>query len=520
MSRCLSARAIAAVLWALTPAVLATPPAPGYDLLIEGGTLIDGTGRPRQPGNVLVRDGRIVRIGRFEPPAEQVARRIDARGRIVSPGFIDTHAHGDPLSDHAFDNFLAMGVTTVCLGQDGSSPSDLADWMARAAVAELGTDVAMFIGHGTVRDHTGVGLQPNPTEAQLAAMQGLVDEAMKRGCFGLTTGLEYQPGSFADVDELARLAEPVARAGGLVMSHLRTEDNDGIAAALDELLEQGRRAGCPVHVSHIKVIYGQGAPRAARLLARMADARRQGQRVTADLYPYQASYTGIALLFPEWAKPPHDYADIVRTRRADLADFLRRKVAARNGPQATLLGTGTWRGLTLAQAADRVGKPFEDLLIDDIGLYGADAAYFVMDRDLQEHLLADPFVMICSDGSPTTSHPRGHGAFARIIRRYVQDEGLLTLEAAIHKMTGLPAETIGLDRLRRGRLAEGWAADILVFDPARVRDNASYEHPHAVATGFDAVIVNGRLVRAGEGSVARPAGRLLRRAGSDRPSGE
>lgn len=485
---------------------------PPYDLLIRGGTVIDGTGGQSRAADVLIKDGRIVTIGEVDAPPESIKQIIDATGMVVTPGFIDPHVHGDPLSTPAFDNFLAMGVTTICMGQDGESPPDLPGWMRQVERAPLGPNIATFVGHGTVRELAGVGLQRDPSPAQTEAMQKLVRDAMALGCLGLTTGLEYQPGSFANVDELIALAKPVAEAGGLVMSHMRSEDDDQIAKALDELLTQGRGANCPVQVSHIKVTYGRGAARAEQVLAQLQAARDEGVRVTADTYPYNASYTGIGIVFPDWAKPPHDFAEVVKTRRSDLADYLRRRVTLRNGPEATLLGSGPHSGKTLAQVSAELGKPFEDVLIDDIGLNGAQAAYFVMDAALQERLLVDPHVMICSDGSPTSRHPRGHGAFARVIRKYVVELKLLTLEEAVHKMTGLTAATTGLDQLKRGRLAEGWAADILVFDPKQVRDTATYEQPHVLATGFDRVIVNGEIVRENGKATDRRAGRLLKRA--------
>lgn len=487
------------------------PASAPYDLLIDGGTLIDGSGEPGRQADLLIRGDRIARIGQIEAADVSVKRVIDATGLVVTPGFIDAHSHGDPLKRPGLDNFLAMGVTTICVGQDGSSPSNLGSWMRQVEASRTGANIVPFVGHGTVRKLSGVGLQPDPTPTQMQAMQSLVRQAMVRGCWGLTTGLEYQPGSFADLDELIALAKPVAAANGLVMSHMRSEDDDKISGALGELLAQGQGSGCPVHVSHIKVTYGHGAPRAEQVLEQMQTARQAGLTVTADIYPYTASYTGIGIVFPDWAKPPHDYTEVVKSRRGELADYLRRRVTLRNGPDATLLGSGPHAGKTLAQVANELGKPFEDVLIDDITLSGASAAYFVMDAELQDRLLIEPQVMICSDGSATSRHPRGHGAFARVIRKFVVEDQRLPLEEAVHKMTGLSAATVGLDRLRRGRLAQGWAADVLIFDPLGVRDNATYEKPHRLATGFDRVIVNGQVVRVKDRPTGLRAGRLLRR---------
>ena len=491
-----------------------TPPQ-RYDLRIRGGTLIDGTGAPRRHANLYIQDGKISAITRSDEHRHATVT-IDAKGLVVTPGFIDTHAHGAPLRTPGFGNFLAMGVTTICLGQDGESPADPAAWFRSLERSELGPNVALFAGHGTARNEVGVGIDPNPSPRQLEAMQAWIRQAMDDGCLGLTTGLEYQPGSFADLDELIAVAKPVGEAGGVIMSHIRSEDDDAIEDALTELLQQGRQGRCAVHVSHLKVTYGHGAPRGEKVLQQMEAARRSGLRVTADLYPYLASYTGIGIVFPDWAKPPHDYSEVVQNRREELADYLRRRVKLRNGPEATLLATAPWTGKTLAEAAKAMNKPFEDVLIDDIGLDGAKAAYFVMDGELQERLLASPHVMICSDGGPNMRHPRSYGSFAKVIREYVVERKLISLEHAVRKMSGLAAETTGLDQHGpgqpgRGRIAERFAADLLVFDPAQVRDHATYENPHQFATGFGWVIINGQIIV--ERGVAKGvrAGRVLKR---------
>lgn len=496
---------------ASTPQSLSAKKSP--DILIVNGTIIDGTGAPGRAADVLIREGRIAAVS--EPGAlkseAKGATIIDAAGKVVTPGFIDAHAHGDPLETPDLHNFLAMGVTTICLGQDGSHPGgkNPGEWMTRVDAIQPGANIALFVGHGTVREEAGVGRSKNPSPEQIAAMQALVREAMEQGCFGLSTGLEYLPGLYSDTAELAAIAKPVAEHGGLVSSHMRSEDNDQIAAALKELLTQGREAGCPVHVSHIKVVYGRGVARAVEILSLLEVARESGQKVTADIYPYTASYTGIAIVFPEWAKSRSGFEEAKQTRRDELATYLRERVTLRNGPEATLFGTGKFAGKTLAQVAEELGKPFEDVLIDDIGPGGASAAYFVMDEALQARLLVDPNIMICSDGSPDGAHPRGHGAFARVIRKFVIEEKRLTLEEAVRKMSGLTAATIGIQD--RGVIAEGKAADILIFDPAAVRDTATYENSRQLAEGFDWVIVNGAIVRAkGEFSGMR-AGQMLRK---------
>lgn len=473
-------------------------PAGEYDWLIAGGTLVDGTGEPARRADVLIRDGRIAYVGAVDADAVDATNRYDAGGLIVSPGFIDAHAHGDPVDDPGFPNFLAMGVTTIVLGQDGGSPeaASLATHLAAVDRAGSAVNIAYLIGHNTLRRESGVSYREAGPD-DLDRMAQLVERALDAGAFGLSTGLEYDPGSRSDLDELVAIAEPVAAAGGVVMSHMRNEDADEVAASLVELIEQGRRADVRVHASHLKVVLGDEPAQATALLDTMAAARADGIQITADLYPYTASFTGIGILFPDWAKPPNDYETVRRERYEELAEHLRRRVESRNGPEATLFGSGEWSGRTLADVARERGRPFEELLIE-LGPRGARAAYFVMDEAVMATFLRDSHVAISSDGSPTMLHPRGYGAFARVIRRYVVEDRVLALEEAVHKMSGLTASIVGLSDpervdVPRGLVREGWAADLLVFDPAEVRDLADYDNPHQLAEGMRAVWVRGAM---------------------------
>ncbi len=514
-------------------------------VLVTNARIVDGTGSEARRGEVLVENGRIAAVffddegdqdeqsgdhqGRNDrPQRHDLAERddlyrIDAGGKVLAPGFIDAHAHGNPLSTPDFDNFLYMGVTTVSLGQDGRSPEDgsVSEWMDRVDARGTGVHILHFIGHGTVRERAGAppvtGLEPD----MLLQMQQVIADAMRDGSFGLSTGTEYSPGYHADAGELAAIARPVAKHGGLVMSHIRSEDDDLVEAAIEELIEQGRRSGAHVHVSHIKIVYGKGEARAEEVLAVLHRAREEGVEVTADLYPYAASFTGIGIVFPDWAMPPNDFDSVRTHRRDDLRQFLRERVMLRNGPEATLFGTAPWAGMTLAEVADSLGKPFEDVLIDDIPPGSASAAYFVMDEDVVRRLLLDPLVMVSSDGSPTMRHPRGYGSFAKIIRQYAMEEGVLSLEEAVHKMTGLTASTLGLDdpgqvAVPRGLIREGFAGDLVVFDPVAVRDRATFEEPHRLAEGMSWVIVDGvPVIAEGVRQPVNPAGVIRRRTTGD-----
>lgn len=498
-------RRIALAITTLTTILLAScqpaPPSflPEYqeiDILIENGQVLDGLGGDAVAADVVVADEKIVFVGDTafteDDLASRVGRRIDAAGRVVAPGFIDLHSHGDPLATPTLENFLAMGVTTITLGQDGSSPDvePLSNWMSEVATKGIGTNLAMFVGHGTLRNQSGIGLEKNPADEDIERMLSMLDDALKY-TFGLSSGLEYNPGLNANTDELRAMAKVVGQNDRMIMSHMRNEDDDQLEASLAELLEQGEDAR--VHVSHLKSVYGKGTARAEEILGILADARASGIEITAEIYPYTASYTGIDIVFPVWAKTAEQFEIAKVERRDELADYLRDRVNRRNGPESTLLGTDPWTGKTLADLSHEMELPFEDVLIDVIGSQGGSGAYFVMNDELQARLLQDPLVGVCSDGSPTGFHPRGHGTFARIIENYVVRDNLLTLSEAIRKMTSFAASVLRLSD--RGTIEKGKLADLIIFDPANVHENATYPYPLQLADGFDVVIVNGKIAR-------------------------
>lgn len=466
------------------------------DLLIENGEVLDGLGSEAVDADVIVVGERIAFVGNAGFSAEdlenRVARRIDATGKIVTPGFIDLHSHGDPLETPEMQNFLAMGVTTISLGQDGSSPdvTPLSDWLSQVSERGIGTNLVMFVGHGTLRTQAGIGRTPSPEPEAMLRMLEVLDETLSY-TFGLSTGLEYNPGLNAGSHELRALAKVVGRNDRLIMSHLRNEDDDRLENSIAELLEQGEFAR--VHISHLKSVYGRGSERAEEILGLLDAARASGIDITADIYPYSASYTGISIVFPVWAKTRDQFEIAKVERRDELEEYLRDRIERRNGPEATLLGTDPYTGKTLADLAHEMELPFEHVLIDVIGPDGASAAYFVMNDELQARLVVNPYVGVCSDGSPTGFHPRGHGTFARIIEKFVVGDRVLTLQEAIRKLTSFPA---GLLRIEdRGIVREGMIADLLVFDPHKIHENASYPDPLQLSDGFDVVIVNGKIAR-------------------------
>lgn len=479
-----------------------------FDIWISGGEVYDGISMNPYQADLLIRKDTIAFIGTVDSAKITFTTKIDATGKVVSPGFIDPHAHGNPIYNPSFTNFIAQGVTSISLGQDGSSDlvMNVAGWMDQVEEKPMGVNIIPFVGHGSIRKLAGVNYKQSPSQQDLDKMATILQNALDDGCWGMSTGLEYSPGKFAPEYELIYLAKVVGQYNGVISSHVRNEDDDQIEASLDELLRQGRH--CKVHISHFKSVYGKGTARAEQLLAKVDSAREAGIEVTADFYPYTASYTGIGIVFPSWAKAPNNYQTVRRTKRELLAKYLRKRVNRRNGPEATLMGTRPWAGKTLAQLEQEKGKAFEEILIDDIGPSGASAAYFVMDNELQERLIQHPAVMVGSDGSPTMLHPRGYGTQAKIIEEYVGNSELMMLGEAIRKMTSLPAKSYGITY--RGILKEGFFADIAIFSPASVQATANFEQPHNLAKGFDFVLLNGKVAWQAGKQVGK-SGRVLRK---------
>jgi len=482
------------------------PPFTSIDIAIVNGNIIDGTGKKSYPSTIYINGDRIVYIGKIKNPDLKIGKTIDAKGKYVSPDFIDLHAHGNPLRTPDFENFLAMGVTSIVLGQDGSSPNvkDLKAYLDSVNKQNLGVNIIEFVGHGTLRNLAGIGVKSKITPAELERLKNLLQEQLKFS-FGFSTGLEYAPGLYAEESELMALAEVVGKQDKIIMSHMRNEDDDVLIKSIKELSAQGKYAR--VHISHLKSVSGKGAQRAQEILDTIKQIRNSGIQLTADIYPYMASYTGISIVFPDWSKTAKQFAIAKRDRRNELETYIRNKVNSRNGPEATLSGSDPYTGKTLAEAAAARNKPFEKFLVEDVGPQGASAAYFVMNKELQETLLKDALVGVCSDGSKTGFHPRGHGTFAKIIETYVVKDSILSLEEAVRKMTSYAAEILQLND--RGILKAGKKADIIIFDPKNIKATANYVDPHQLATGFDNVLVNGKLVRENEQLKTQLSGKVL-----------
>ncbi|GMV06103.1 MAG: hypothetical protein AMXMBFR53_23790 [Gemmatimonadota bacterium] len=506
-----------------------------WDLLLTGGLVVDGTGAPPYRADVAVKGERIERISTAPLDPTRAARVVDARGLVVSPGFVDLHTHLDPLLRlPGAESHVRQGVTTALGGPDGGGPWPFGEHLQAARRQGVGMNVAFLAGHNTLRREV-MGLENRaPTPQELARMEEMVARSMEEGAWGLSTGLKYLPGAFSDVEEVIALSRVAARYGGIYTSHLR-EEGLGLLEGVGEALEIGRRAGIPVVLTHHKVVGQPMWGASARTLAMVDSARAAGTDVMIDQYPYTASYTGITVLVPEWALAGGDTAFLERMDDPALADSIlagigHNIVNDRGGNDlrrvqfALVEWDRTLEGKTLRDWAEREGMPPTPatgarLVVEAVRRGGASAIFHAMDEGDVEAILRHPVTMVASDGRLTQPgeghpHPRWYGTFPRVLARYVREDPVLTLEEAVHKMTGLPARRLGL--AQRGEIREGWYADLVVFDPATVEDRATFEEPHQYPAGIPWVVVNGWITVAdGAYRDVRPGRVLARRtAGS------
>lgn len=511
-----------ALFGAAAPALsLDKPPAGNVDLLIQHATVVDGSGAPGFRADVAIKGDEIVFVGNGPPEGMTAKRVIDAAGFVLSPGFIDSHAHGDPERGD-FNSYIAMGVTTIALGQDGQGayrrPEKgssvrperlLRDWISRLDGSGAQLNLVPFSGHATLRHLAGIPDTKTVTDDQQERMNDLLKAELEAGSFGLSTGLEYVPGRYSQIAELRSLGRQVAAADAIILSHLRSEDSGVIEDSVQELVDYG--AGGRIQVSHLKIVYGKSADEAARLLTFLESKRLSGARLSADVYPYNAGYGSLGFLFPEWALPPADYKKVVRTRRPELLAYLRGRMSRRGGPGALLLGSPPFAGKTLAVAAAERGKKFEEVLLE-LGPSGGHGAHFVIDEAAQDVLVTSPITAISTDGAPGARHPRSTGTYAKLIEQYVIGQRRLTIEEAVRKSSGLPAALLGISD--RGLIRVGNKADLLLFDPKAVKANSTYLDPFAISAGFDFVMINGVVVRDRGAVVPGRPGRVLRRGRS------
>lgn len=487
------------------------------DVWIRNGSVYDGTGAAPRSADVGVRGDRIVFVGRA-PAGLTAARTIDAKGLIVVPGFIDPHTHtdGDLRSPErrGLPGFLLQGVTTVIVGSDGRGPIDVAN--ARAAIDRdgAGTNVAFLVGHTTARQRVLGGSAAAPTPVQLDSMRTLIAKGMREGAFGISTGLYYAPASYASTEEVIALSKVVGEAGGYYDSHIRDESSYsiGLLAAVEEVLRIGREAKLPTHIAHIKALGVDVWGKSGEVIDKIQAARKAGQKVTADQYPYTASGSGIgASLLPRWAEAGG--RDSLRRRLADptirdtLVAEMRNNLRRRGGPDALLITAGQWKGRRLSEVAKQTGVDPIDAAITIVAGGDAGVASFNMQEADIDNFMQQDFVVTGSDGSG--GHPRKFGTFPRKLRRYVLDRGVITLARAVEASSRQTAEIVGI--ADRGVLAAGKFADVVVLDSTRLIDRSTYESPEELAEGIVYVLVNGRVAVDGGKPNGTLAGRALAR---------
>jgi N-acyl-D-amino-acid deacylase len=517
------------------------------DLLIRGGLVVDGTGAPGVRADVAITDGRITDVG--DVAGRHATRMIDARDRVVAPGFIDIHSHSDNtvFVNDAFESALHMGVTLVVCGNCGSSSApvsglaaeeldralDVLDarrtWSSFAEYAQACDDarpainLCSFVGHGTLRKCVMGGAAHAPSGHELDAMKTLLSEAMDQGAIGLASGLIYPPSAYGTTDELAALCAVVQEKGGLYASHIRNE-GEHLLEAVEENLEIGRRSRVRVQLSHHKASGQKNWGRVKESTAKIEEARGTGIEVQADQYPYTASSTGLSATIPNWAHEGGRLAMCERLKDPAVRARIRDEYVetGRNWDRIVIARARRrpeYNGRAVLELAREAGKdPMEwtcDALVEHEG--DVQIVHHSMHEDDVRFVMAKTYVAIGSDSSANAPygplsfgkpHPRSYGTFPRVLGRYVRDESVLTLEDAVRKMTSLTATHLRL--ADRGEIRIGAWADLVVFDPERVIDTATYEDPHRYPEGIDYVVVNGGVALAAGETAPERHGRFLR----------
>ena len=502
-----------------------------YDLIIKNGRIIDGSGNPWYAANVGIRDGRIAAIGRLD--TTQSRRVLDARGMIVAPGFIDGHTHseGGIRRIPTADNFLFDGVTSIVTGNCGGSVTAVDSFFTELRGNGISINLATLIGHNSVRREVMGSAQRDPSPEEMAAMEALVEKAMRQGAIGLSTGLIYVPGTYSKTAEVVALAKAAAKHNGIYTSHIRNEGNDeqgGVFSAIAEAIDVGRAANMPVEISHFKVSSKRLWGQSKKTIGLIEKARVEGLDVTVDQYPYTASSTSLGVLLPSWALADGDSA--VKARLTDpkirkkITGQMRHTIVDRNGRYrldyafvSRCQWDSTLNGRNISQI-NRVWKRKGTLsneiqtVLDMVAKGGAGMVYHTMSEEDVQRIMKYPYSMVGSDAGVIqfgsgVPHPRGYGSSARVLAEYVRHKKVLRIEEAIRKMTSFPAQRFRL--VDRGLIRPGMWADIVVFDEKTVADKATFQKPHAYSEGFAYVLVNGEtVIDHGVHTGARP-GRVL-----------
>ncbi len=484
---------------------------PAYNTIIRNGIIYDGNGGEPIKGDVGINADTIAFIGNLSNT--KAINEIDAKGNAVAPGFIDTHSHhaGKNPSDHR--DFLAavsQGITTIVSGQDGGSSFPISKFFKELNDTPVAINIASYSGHNTLRDSVlGKDFKRFATQSEIDKMKLMLQQDMEAGALGLSTGLEYDPGIYSSNDEVLQLAKVIAPFSGRYISHIRSEDRF-FWKAIDEIITIGKEAKIPVQVSHIKLAMHNLWGKADSLLAIMNEARKNGIEITSDIYPYAYWHSTIRVLFPK-----RNFSDI------DEAENILKEIAL---PDGIILSAyeiqPEYEGKTLAAIARLEKKTPAQMLVELIARIeawekknnrGCDEGIIAtsMDEADIKKLMQWPFANICSDGSSTGGHPRGFGAFTRVLSHYVRQEKTLSLQEAIHKMTGLSAQQTGIKK--RGLIKEGFYADIVIFNPEKAEDKATVAEPHKISEGIEIVWVNGKTVFENKKTTGNYPGKTIRR---------
>jgi dihydroorotase/N-acyl-D-amino-acid deacylase len=499
-----------------------------YDLIIRNANIVDGTASPWYRGDIAVRGDTIARIApRIDA---QAARVIDVGGLVAAPGFIDIHTHARRgiFEVPTADNYVRQGVTTLVEGPDGGSPIPLAPFLQKVEATRITPNFASFIGQGSVRSAVMGAVDRPATPAELDRMRALVREGMEHGAFGLSSGLFYVPGAFTPTEEVIELAKVAGQMGGIYISHMRDEAK-GLVASVRETIAIGERAGMPTQITHHKVVGKKYWGGSVATLRQVDEARARGVDATIDQYPYTASATSIAAaLLPAWAHEGGRESTLKRLKdpatrakiKAESVTIIRDERGGGDPKNVTASACQfdpSLAGKNLGQITQGRGLPVTienaaETVIWIVEQGGCQGIFHAIGEQDLERIIVHPATMIASDGEipifgQNSPHPRSYGTFARVLGVYVRDKKLLSLETAVQKMSALPAQRLGLTD--RGVLRTGMKADIAIFDPARVRDTATFEKPHAYAEGVTHVVVNGEVAfENGKMTAARP-GRIL-----------